>query len=130
MVTMANIHVVTDYLQQETFLTEEGEVRSVILSELGYTSLKGEEVQAAAIAYAYKIAEANQHIDSILFSRQTDAAEEIAQGLAMGLNRLDGSHKYAYQVYKYMDTEQQEQYTGFAKGMIGISDWSQIIKKR
>lgn len=130
MVTMANIHVVTDYLQQEIFLTEDGEVRSVILSELGYTSLKGEEVQAAAIAYAYKIAEANQHIDSILFSRQTDAAEEIAQGLAMGLNRADGSHKYAYQIYKYMDTEQEGQYTGFAKSMIGISDWSQIIKKR
>lgn len=130
MITMANIHVVTDYLQQETFLTEDGEVRSIILSELGYTSLKGEEVQAAAIAYAYKIAEANQHIDSILFSRQTDAAEEIAQGLAMGLNRTDGSHKYAYHVYKYMDTEQEEQYTGFAKSMIGISDWNQIIKKR
>lgn len=130
MVTMANIHVVTDYLQQESFLTEEGEVRSVILSELGYTSLRGEEVQAAAIAYAYKIAEANQHIDSILFSRQTDASEEIAQGLAMGLNRLDGSHKYAYQVYKHMDTEQEEQYTSFAKGLIGISDWSQVIKKR
>ena len=100
------------------------------MSELGYTSLRGEEVQAAAIAYAYKIAEANQHIDSILFSRQTDASEEIAQGLAMGLNRLDGSHKYAYQVYKHMDTEQEEQYTSFAKGLIGISDWSQVIKKR
>ena len=67
MVTMANIHVVTDYLQQESFLKEDGEVRSVILSELGYTSSKGEEVQAAAIAYAYKTAAANQHIDSILF---------------------------------------------------------------
>lgn len=130
MITMANIHVVTDYLQQESFLTEEGEVRSVILSELGYTSLKGEEVQAAAIAYAYKTAAANQHIDSILFSRQTDAAEEIAQGLALGLNRTDGSHKYAYQVYKYMDTEQEEKYTGFAKNIIGISDWSQVVKKR
>lgn len=130
MITMANIHIVTDYMQQERFLTENGEVRSIILSELGYTSLKGEEVQAAAIAYAYKIAEANQHIDSILFSRQTDAAEEIAQGLAMGLNRADGSHKYAYNVYKYMDTEQREIYMGFAKNIIGISDWGQIVKSR
>ncbi|HBA69638.1 MAG TPA: hypothetical protein DCZ40_09825 [Lachnospiraceae bacterium] len=128
MVTMANIHVVTDYMQQEQFLTEDGEVRSIILSELGYTSLKGEEVQAAAIAYAYKSAEANPHIDSILFSRQTDAAEEIAQGLAMGLNRMDGSHKYAYNVYKNMDTDQGENYIGFAKNIIGISDWSQIAK--
>ena len=130
MVTMANIHIVTDYMQQEQFLTEEGEVRSVILSELGYTSSKGEEVQAAAIVYAYKMAEANQHIDSILFSRQTDAVEEIAQGLALGLNRPDGSHKYAYNIYKYMDTEQGENYTGFAKNIIGISGWGEVIKNR
>ena len=44
MVTMANIHVVTDYLQKEDFLTEDGEVRSVTVSELGYTSSNGEEV--------------------------------------------------------------------------------------
>ena len=129
MVTMANIEVVTNYLEQEEFLTQDGEVRSVSLSELGYTSSMGENVQAAAIAYAYKKAEANEHIDAILFSRQTDAPEEIAQGLALGINHTDGSHKYAYQVYKYMDTNQSDQYTGFAKNMIGISDWSQIVSE-
>lgn len=128
MVTMANIHVVTEYLEQEQFLTADGEVRSVILSEQGYTSLKGEELQAAAIVHAYKIAEANQHIDSIIFSRQTDAIEEIAQGLALGINHPDGSHKYAYNIFKYMDTDQQETYTNFAKSIIGISDWSEIVK--
>ena len=87
-------------------------------------------MQAAAIAYAYNIAAANQHIDSILFSRQTDAAEEIAQGLALGINRPDGSHKYAYNVYKYMDTDQAEKYTGFAKSIIGIADWGQAVKRR
>lgn len=126
MVTMDNIEVVTDYLSREEFLTEDGEVRSIILSEQGYTSLNGENIQAAAIVYAYKKAEANEHIDSILFSRQTDAIEEIAQGLALGINHADGSPKYAYHVFKYMDTDQQEAYTDFAKGIIGISDWSQI----
>ncbi len=129
MVTMANIEVVTNYLEQEEFLTEDGEVRSVSLSELGYTSSAGETVQAAAIVYAYKKAAANEHIDAILFSRQTDAPEEIAQGLALGINHTDGSHKYVYQVYKYMDTDQSDQYTGFAKNMIGISDWSQIVSE-
>lgn len=128
MVTMANINVVTDYMKQEEFLTDEGEVRSITLSELGYTSMNGEDVQAAALVYAYKVAEANPHIDSILFSRQTDAPEEIVQGLALGLNHTDGSPKYAYNVYKYMDTEQSDTYTKFAKGIIGISDWSQILK--
>lgn len=126
MITMDNIEVVTDYLQQEEFLTEDGEVRSVILSEQGYTSLWGEQIQAAAIVYAYKRAEANEHIDSILLSRQTDAQEEVVQGLALGINHVDGSPKYAYNVYKYMDTDQQEAYTDFAKSIIGISDWSQL----
>ncbi len=128
MVTMANIEVVTDYLEREEFLTEDGEVRSVSLSELGYTSSMGENVQAAAIVYAYKKAEANEHIDAVLFSRQTDAVEEIAQGLALGINRPDGSHKYVYNVYKYMDTDQSQAYTDFAKGIIGISDWLQIAE--
>ncbi len=123
MVTMANINVVTDYLQAEEFLMPDGGVRSVTLSELGYTSVQGEELQAAAIVYAYKIVEANPHIDSVLFSRQTDAEEEMAQGLALGINHTDGTHKYVYEVYKYMDTEQKEKYTDFAKEIIGISKW-------
>lgn len=128
MVTMANLDVVTDYLQQEEFLTKDGEVRSVTVSELGYTSTYGEDIQAAAIVYAYKMAEANPHIDSVLFSRQTDAEEEMEQGLALGINHLDGSRKYVYNVYKYMDTEQQERYTDFAKKLIGINDWSQAVE--
>ena len=128
MVTMANIHVVTDYLQKEYFLTEDGEVRSVTVSELGYTSSNGEEVQAAAIVYAYKAAEANPHIDAVLFSRQTDAAEEVAEGLALGINHIDGKRKYMYNVFKYMDTEQEEKYTDFAKGIIGIDDWGTVIR--
>ncbi len=128
MVTMANIDVVTDYLEREEFLTQDGEVRSVSLSELGYTSSMGETVQAAALVYAYKKAAANEHIDAILFSRQTDAVEEIAQGLALGVNHADGSRKYAYNVYKYMDTE-EESYYSFAKEMIGISDWTELTRQ-
>ncbi len=123
MVTMANIDVVTDYLQQEEFLTADGEVRSVILSELGYTSLQGEELQAAAIVYAYKVTEENPHIDSVLFSRQTDAEEEMEDGLALGINHPDGTPKYVYKVYKYMDTPEEGKYTDFAKEIIGISEW-------
>ena len=103
-VTMANIRVVTDYMERDEFLTEDGEVRSIILSELGYTSSKGEEEQAAAIVYAYRMAEANPHIDSVIFSRQTDAEEEVERlRLHQGLNRTDGSHKYAYEVFREMD---------------------------
>ncbi len=127
MITMANIEVLTNYMSQEQFLDENGEVRSILLSEQGYTSTAGEAMQAAAFAYAYYKATANPHIDGFLLNRQTDAPEEVAQGLAFGLNHSGGGHKQIYNVFKYIDTANHAEYTEFAKSIIGISDWSQIM---
>lgn len=126
MLTMDNIEVLTDYMQQEQFLTDDGEVRSIILSEQGYTAASGEALQAAAFAYAYYKTEANPHIDSFLLNRQTDAPEEVAQGLSFGLNTSGGHHRQLYNVFKYIDTPQHAEYTNFAKDIIGISNWSEI----
>lgn len=125
-VTMENIHVVTDFLQQEEMLTADGEVRPVILSELGYSSTKGEANQAAAFAYAYYVAESNPYIDALILSRQTDAHEEIAQGLALGLSTPGGQRKYIYDVFKNIDGPGADNYTEFAKTIIGINSWSEI----
>lgn len=127
MITMANIEVLTDYMEQEQFRDSNGEVRSIILSEQGYTSHAGEATQAAAFAYAYYRAENNPHIDGFLLNRQTDAPEEVAQGLAFGLNHSGGGHKQIYNVFKYIDTADHAQYTDFAKSIIGISSWSEIM---
>lgn len=128
MMTMANIEVLTNYMQQEQFLNAEGEVRSIILSEQGYTSTGGEAVQAAAFAYAYYKVANNPYIDGFLLNRETDAGEEVAQGLAFGLNRPDGSHKQIYNVFKYIDTQNHAEYTEFAKSIIGISSWNEILR--
>ncbi len=131
MINMKNIHVVTDYLCQETFLTDEGQTRHVLLSEQGFTSSSGGEgVQAAAFAYAYYISEANSHINGFLLNRQTDAPSEVAQGLAFGLNDANGGRKQIYNVFKKIDTSESQQATEFAKGILGISDWSSVIKQR
>lgn len=127
-ISIRNIHVLTDYLQKEEFLTDSRQVRHVILSEMGYTSSQGQDLQAASFVYAYKVIEANQYIDSMLFSRQTDAAEEVNQGLALGINTVGGGHKSIYNAYKYVDTAQSSTYTDFALSIIGISSWSEIIK--
>jgi hypothetical protein len=126
--SIRNIHVLTDYLQKSEFLTEDGNVRHVILSEMGYTSSSGQDLQAASFVYAYKIVEANQYIDSMLFSRQTDASSEIAQGLALGIDTLGGAHKSIYNAYKYVDTSESAKYTDFALRVIGISSWNEVIK--
>lgn len=128
MISMNNIEVLINYLKQEHFLTDDGQVRSILISELGYTSHAGEALQAAAFAYAYYKIEAYDEIDGFLLNRQTDAAEEVAQGLAFGLSSAGGGHKQIYNVFKYIDTGQHAQYTDFAKDIIGISSWSEIIR--
>ena len=128
-VTMENIEVVTDFLQREAMLTADGEVRPVILSELGYSSTGGEVNQAAAFAYAYYAGESNPYIDALILSRQTDAAEEVAQGLALGLATQGGQRKYIYQVFQNIDQAGSENYTEFAKSVIGINSWTEILAK-
>lgn len=129
-ITVQNIHVLTDYIQQEAFLNENGEVRSVLINEVGFGSDHGEALQAAAYAYAYYIVNANQHIDGFILNKQSDMSVEIAQGLSMGLDRLDGSHKFIYNVFKDIDTASGYDATAFAKEIIGISDWNQVITQR
>ncbi|MDE6883546.1 MAG: hypothetical protein K2P48_10570, partial [Lachnospiraceae bacterium] len=128
-ITIKNIHVLTDYLQKEDYLTDSGEVRHVILSEMGYTSSAGQDLQAASFVYAYKIIESNQYIDSMLFSRQTDAPTELAQGLALGINTLGGGRKSIYNAFKYVDTADAAKYTDFALRVIGITNWGEVISK-
>lgn len=128
MLTMANIEVLVNYLRQDHFRKDDGEVRSILISELGYTSRAGEANQAAAYAYAYYKMEAYEEIDGFLLNRETDAAEEVAQGLAFGVSGAGGNHKQIYNVFKYIDTPQHAEYTNFAKDIIGISNWNEIIR--
>lgn len=129
-ITIKNLHVLTDYLQKPEMLTEDGEVRHLILSEMGYTSSQGQELQSASFVYAYKMIEANQYVDSMLFSRETDAPSEVAQGLDLGLCTLGGGRKSIYEAYKYVDSAESAKYTDFALRVIGISSWSEVIKRR
>ena len=120
--------VLINYLRQPQFLDSNGQVRSILLSELGYTSTGGQALQAAAFAYAYYKMEAYSEIDGFLLNRQTDAGEEVAQGLAFGLNDAGGGRKQLYDVFKYIDTPNHAAYTDFAKEIIGISSWSEIVR--
>lgn len=128
MISMQNIEVLVNYLNQDHYKNPSNQCRSIMITELGYTSSGGEQMQAAAIAYAYyKVAHYND-IDGLLLNRQTDDHTEIAQGLATGITTSGGGHKYSYDVYKYMDTSSWEDHMAFAKSIIGISNWNEIIK--
>lgn len=130
MISMANIEVLINYLKQDNYLDTSGNTRSIYITELGYTSSGsgGESYQAAAIAYAFYKINHYPEIDGLLLNRQTDDATEIAQGLATGITTLGGGTKKSYDVFKYMDTSEFESHAEFAKSIIGISNWSQIMR--
>jgi hypothetical protein len=153
-ITMFNIEVLTDYMR--THLLYDGQPRSIILSEQGYESnsakndkdpyveYDGELLQAASIAYAYYKAECNPDIDAFILYRFCDNEKEVLEGKgdSYGITVVHSSdydesknkyvttishYKYAYNIYKYIDTECSATLTSFAKDLIGIKDWAEVI---
>ena len=128
--TMENLEVLTDYLSQPSMLTPAAQVRPIILNEVGFTSAQGEAYQAAAFVWGYLQAEQNQHIDAIIINSQLDHPAEIAQGLLLGIQNMDGSHKMIYDYFKYIDTPNAEPYKEAARNVIGIPSWSSVLTPR
>lgn len=141
-VNMINLNVLTDYLQQPQFLMRNGKPRHVILSEQGFTSQSHsrgevEELQAAAIAYAYYLADSNPLIDAFIMSRQVDAPSEVAASCSFGLWSCDMSkpndivptmRKQSWTVYKNIDNRKRTlETTEKYKKYIGIEKWSDVI---
>ncbi len=119
-ITMDNIEVLTNYMKKDFMLDTSGNVRSIILSEIGYSSTSGQALQAAAFAYAYVKMEQNGYIDALMLSRQTDAADEIAAlGLALGLQTTGGSKKQIWNTFKYIDTDKRSEAISFAYDIVG-----------
>ena len=119
-ITMDNIEVLTNYMKKESMLDTSGNVRSIILSEIGYSSTSGQALQAAAFAYAYVKMEQNGYIDALMLSRQTDAGDEIAAlGLALGLQTTGGGKKQIWNVFKYIDTDKRSEVISFAYDIVG-----------
>ena len=126
-VSIYNIDVVTDFLSQPDFLSPSGAVRTVKLSEQGYTSSQGEEVQCAAITYAMLVVNNNSHIDGFILSREKDdPVIEIPQGMAFGLMRYGNTQKPSYEYYKHAG---EPEYVAKASELIGL-DLNTLIAPR
>lgn len=125
--TLMNLSTVTDFFKQEEYLDRSGNVRSITITELGFSSISGEKLQAAAFAYGYCIIDANPYIEAFIMNRQTDSLEEIKQGLAFGIYETDQTPKYIYDVFKYIDTEQAEDYTDFMLNILGADSLEEAL---
>ena len=108
--TIMNLSTITDMLERDEFKNPAGDVRSLAITELGYTSFSGEKLQAAAFAYCYKIVDNNPYVDMFLLNRETDSPVEMAAGLALGLYNVDYSEKYIKNVFSDIDGEHGDDY--------------------
>ena len=106
-ITMRNLDVFTSYMNTEDMLSPSGSCRSILCSEQGYssgTTEQSQNEQAASVVYAYLKAKNNKDIDGFILARETDHADELADGLAYGLISASGAKKPAYSWYKNADS--------------------------
>lgn len=125
--SIMNLNVLTDMLSEEAYLDRAGEVRSVTITELGFSSGSGERLQAAAFAYCYYIVENNPYVDAFLMNRQTDAPEEVMAGLAFGVYEYDHSGKYIKDVFCYIDTDRAGEYMDFMLNILGADSLEEAL---
>lgn len=128
-ITMQNIDILIDYMHQSKFLNPAGEVRSISLAEIGYTSSFGDAAQEASIAYGYLKAASIPDIDAFILFRQTDDAHEMESHLALGLYDLNGNKKPSYEIYKNLGTPNEAAVKERASQIIGM-DIDQMINEK
>jgi hypothetical protein len=128
-ITFKNLDVLTRYLSPG---------RRIILSEQGFhtpsTAEEDERLQAAAYALAYYKVRFLDRIDSFILHRHVDHRRE--GGLRLGLWTWDedrpepsspGARKRIYEVFRDIDTAGSLDATAFAKPVIGIAEWAELV---
>jgi len=112
-------------------------VRSIILSEQGYTSNSNvygecEALQAASIVYAYYKTEMNSDIDAFIYFLQKDDEKASLGNEFYKFGLSHGTHdnlirKFSYEVFRDMDKNDSLEKLSYIKDILGISSWSEVI---
>jgi hypothetical protein len=133
-ITFKNLEVLSQYLRRAG-MQFENHPRRIILSEQGFHTPDGpdgERIQAAAFAYAYYRALHIDGIDAFILHRHVDHRDE--GGLKLGIwTCKPGSattpdrKKYLYYVFRAADTENWRQTFEFARPIIGIDRWEELL---
>lgn len=139
-ITFKNLEVLPAFLQQDEFLYQ-GKPRRIILSEQGFNTPavpEGEKIQAAAYAYAYHKASHLPTIDAFMYFTHVSSNDPMSAGLKLGLYDWDpnepvsfkfGKKQYIWEVFRQADTPQREKAFEFARPIIGIKDWNEVLPK-
>ena len=128
-ITMQNIDILIDYMHRPEFLRPNGDVRSISLAEIGYTSSFGTEAQEASVAYGYLKARSLPDVDAFMLFRMVDDAHEMESYLAMGLKDLNGNRKPAFEIYKQLGTANEAAAKARASAIIGMDIDTMVNEK-
>lgn len=108
-----NASMLTNYLQQPALLSPSGKVRTVVYSEITLAAAPDEASQAAALYASYYATVTNPYVEAIIY------AQDPSTGAYFGAQTKS--------IYAMMGTDQNAAADAYAKGVIGISNWSQVI---
>ena len=136
-ITFTNLEVLDAWNKQPSALYQGKIKRTVFLSEQNPNSKDYSEEalreQAAGMAYAMKKLEACDGIDAYQMHGWFDQRAE--GGLRIGVRRFmddetdPGGRKPAWFVFQAFGTDREDEVFEFAKDIIGIDDWDQVIYK-
>lgn len=111
MVTYQNMHIITNYMQREELLYN-GQIRTMIASEVGISQYPDEASQKAALVASYKMGQRNGLVKLMEYSQ--DYVFTYPPGVMDVYNNLGTG------------SAQEAAYEAEALQTIGISDWSQV----
>lgn len=115
-VTFQNLPVMTGFMALPAMRNTKGEVRDIILPEIGITQAQGVEVQAAAMMACYQAAKNNPYISRIYFHRMNEGG--ASNFSTVGISEA---------VYNALICNNPGEYNAWALNYIGITDWRQIV---
>ncbi len=135
-ITFHNLEVLPAFLKQPRFLAQ-GRVRRIALTEQGFHCPKGgrgEELQAAAYALAWKKIQALPEIEAFLYHRHVDHPHEY--GLSCGIREHDGSSnvlgvgrkRKIWEVVRGAGSPEEDAVFAFALPMVGRTDWENVVR--
>ena len=107
--------MVTDYMIQDDFRNPDGNIRDIIINELGVDRTQGDDIQAAAICAAYVAFKRNPYITQFMY------VDTVGYGVDL---RLKGQ---AYKAFKALGTSKEQEYIDWALEYIGASKWDDIL---
>jgi hypothetical protein len=134
-ITFKNLEVLPAFLKQPEYLFQ-GNPRTIALTEQGFHCPEGEDgeqLQAAAYAFAWKKVQAIPEIESFLYHRHVDHPHE--HGLRCGMRAHDGSNnvngvgvaRSLWHVFKSAGTDQENAVFAFALPITGRADWGNLV---